>query len=205
MDISAVRKSYRFWAPIYDHSFGWITRRARRKVVAHVNTRPGSVLEIGVGTGLSLAQYRPEITVTGIDASPEMLERAREKVARHRLTNVARLDEMDARHLDFPDGSFDTVVAMFVISVVPEPERVMAEAARVCKPGGEVLIAGHFARDKGALALLERLFAPLADRIGWHSDFPMHRVMGQPDLTLAESRQLDPFGVFTFLRFVKRA
>jgi phosphatidylethanolamine/phosphatidyl-N-methylethanolamine N-methyltransferase len=91
-----------------------------------------------------------------------------------------------------------------VISVVPEPERVMEEMARVCKPGGEVLIVGHFARDKGLLASLERLFAPLADVIGWHSDFALGRVLGVPSLSVAASRPVPPFGIFTFLVQRKR-
>ena len=84
---------------------------------------------------------------------------------------------MDARALGFPDASFDTVVAMHVISVVPEPERVVAEMARVCRPGGEVLILGHFLHEKGALGFLGRRLAPLADQLGWHPDFPRAPVL----------------------------
>jgi phosphatidylethanolamine/phosphatidyl-N-methylethanolamine N-methyltransferase len=110
---------------------------------------------------------------------------------------------MDARKLDFSDDSFDHVAAMHVISVVPEPERVMREIARVVRPGGTVLIVNHFRRNKGALALAERLAAPLADLLGWHSDFDRARVLGEPRLTLAEERTLPPLGMMTLLRLVK--
>lgn len=199
MDLAAVKASYRHWAPIYDHTFGRITQAGRRRAVQHINRRGGKVLEIGVGTGLSLDRYAPHLEVTGIDVSTEMLDKARRKVAEQKLAHVARLSEMDARALAFPDNHFDTVVAMHVISVVPEPEKVMEEMARVCRPGGEVLIVGHFARERGFLAALERLFAPLADVIGWHSDFALSRVLGAPGLSVTASRPVPPFGLFTFL------
>lgn len=199
MELAAVKASYRFWAPIYDYTFGRITRAGRFRVADRVNARGGRVLEIGVGTGLSLGRYQPHVEVTGIDVSLEMLDKARRKVAEGRLTHVVRIGEMDARTLAFPDNHFDTVVAMHVISVVPDPEKVAAEMARVCKPGGEVLILGHFARDRGFLALLERLFAPLANVIGWHSDFDEARILGVTSLSVILRRPSSPFGIFTLL------
>ena len=204
MDIIAVRSSYRRWAPVYDETFGAITRTGRRRAVEYINGRSGSVLEVGVGTGLSLGDYAPHLEVTGVDVSAEMLAKARRKVERQDLRHVASLREMDARALDFPDDHFDTVVAMFLVSVVPEPEKVVSEMARVCKPGGEVLIINHFARDGGALALAEKAAAPFADLLGWHSDFAKDRVLGEKSLAVEETRPLPPFGMFTFLRQRKR-
>jgi phosphatidylethanolamine/phosphatidyl-N-methylethanolamine N-methyltransferase len=200
VDIDAVSTSYRRWAPIYDRTFGALTHAGRARAVDYINHRSGSVLEVGVGTGLSLARYGRHLRVTGVDYSAEMLDKAREKVARGSLPQVAELRQMDARALAFPDGRFDTVVAMYLVSVVPEPERVVAEMARVCRPGGEVLIVNHFARETGTLAALERAFAPFADLLGWHSDFPMARVLGSDRLAVREARTFPPFGMFTFLR-----
>ncbi len=205
MEPDAVRTSYRRWAPIYDATFGAITGVGRRRAVAYVNSRAGSVLEVGVGTGLALTAYKPHLEVTGIDFSDEMLAKARTKVAKLGLSHVRDLRQMDARTLDFPDASFDTVVAMYLVSVVPEPERVVAEMARVCKPGGEVVIVGHFARDTGLLSVLERAFAPLANVIGWHSDFEKARVLGCPLLEVTEESTLPPFAMFTFLRLHRSA
>lgn len=106
---------------------------------------------------------------------------------------------MDARSLDFPDNHFDTVAAMHIISVVPEPERVMAEIARVCKPGGKIVITNHFAQETGIMARIERFFAPFANLLGWHSDFDIGTVLKQPELTVREKKPLPPFGMMTFL------
>lgn len=204
MEIEAVTASYRRWAPVYDATFGAFTRRGRRLAVDHVNRRSGSVLEVGVGTGLALPWYAPHLAVTGVDYSAEMLGKARSKVAALELGNVT-LQQMDARALAFPDASFDTVVAMHVISVVPEPEAVVAEMARVCRPGGEVLILGHFLHDTGALGFLGRRMAPLADQLGWHPDFPMAPVLSCSRLELLETAPSPPFGMFTRLRLRRRA
>ncbi|MBT0782220.1 MULTISPECIES: class I SAM-dependent methyltransferase [Paracoccus] len=203
MDIKSIQASYSRWAPVYDRTFGAATNMGRRRAVDYINRRGGSVLEVGVGTGLSLEHYGPHMQVTGIDFSREMLDKAVAKVQRLGLKQVQALRQMDARALDFPDNHFDTVTAMHVLSVVPEPERVMAEIARVCKPGGKVVITNHFARDRGAMAAVERIFAPLANTIGWHSDFRIERVLGQESLVLEERRTLPPLGMMTFLVLAK--
>jgi len=161
------------------------------------------VLEVGVGTGLSLPEYKSHLEITGIDLAPEMLQKARERVKSERLTNVAGLHEMDAGNLQFADNSFDTVVAMYVITVVPEPEKVMSELARVCKPGGQVLLVNHFSQDDGVRGWVERRMAPFADLVGWHSVFEMSRVMGCADLKLTDRKSLRPWGIFTMMRFQK--
>ena len=199
MDAKAVQSSYARWAPIYDRTFGAATRAGRRHAVGYINARQGHVLEVGVGTGLSLEHYGPGLQVTGIDFSEEMLDKAREKVQALDLHRVSELRQMDARALDFPDDHFDMVAAMHMLSVVPEPRQVMSEIARVCKPGGKVVITNHFKRKTGALAALERLFAPFANTIGWHSDFEIETVLDQKDLVLEDEKPLPPLGMMTFL------
>ncbi|SEN06537.1 phosphatidylethanolamine/phosphatidyl-N-methylethanolamine N-methyltransferase [Gemmobacter aquatilis] len=201
MDIEAVAKSYARWAPVYDHTFGAMTHAGRRRATGFANRVGGTALEVGVGTGLALQFYAPHMQVTGVDFSDEMLAKAREKVAEQKLTQVAELRQMDARSLAFADESFDTVCAMHIMSVVPEPERVLSEMARVCRIGGHVLIVNHFAAEgSGALARLERLFAPLSDLLGWHSDFARARVLGDARLHLVEEDALPPLGLMTYLR-----
>nr|WP_325248092.1 methyltransferase domain-containing protein [Amylibacter sp.] len=204
MEIEAVKTSYARWAPVYDKTFGALTNVGRRAAVEYINQQSGNhVLEVGVGTGLALPYYRDDLEVTGIDFSKEMLGKARAKVAKMGLHHVKDLRQMDARDLDFPDNCFDTVTAMHIVSVVPEPERVMAEMARVCKPGGKVVITNHFARESGALAMIERMSAPFANLLGWHSDFEMSKVLGVPDLAIVEKRALPPIKMMTFLALQK--
>lgn len=199
MELNAVTNSYKRWAPIYDRTFGAITNRGRKRAVEHINTQSGSVLEVGVGTGLALPLYKPELRVTGIDFSDDMLAKAEEKVTDQALAHVSELRQMDARSLDFPDACFDMVAAMHVLSVVPEPERVMSEIARVLKPGGQAVITNHFKRETGFLAFMERVSAPLENLLGWHSDFEIETVLQEQNLNVTEQSPIPPMGMMTFL------
>jgi phosphatidylethanolamine/phosphatidyl-N-methylethanolamine N-methyltransferase len=203
MDEAAVKSAYRRWAPVYDNTFGLVAAEGRKHAVEIINQGKGRVLEVGVGTGLSLPAYRRDLEIVGIDLSPEMLEKARERVAAEGLAHVAGLHEMDAGDLKFPDASFDTVAAMYVMTVVPEPEKVMRELARVCKPGGEVLLVNHFSTEQGMRGWVERQMAPFADKLGWRPVFDVERVMVCGDLRLIEKRGLRPLGLFTMMRFRK--
>ena len=200
-----VKTAYRRWAPVYDHTFGKVSTLARRHVIDVVNQRRGNVLEVGVGTGLSLPELDRDLEITGIDLSREMLDKARERVRDLGLTNVKGLYEMDAGELEFPDASFDVTVAMYVMTVVPDPEKVMRELSRVTKPGGEVILVNHFSQDDGVRGWVERQMAPFAEIIGWRPVFDTSRVMVCPDLKLVERQSLKPWGIFTMMRFDKIA
>jgi phosphatidylethanolamine/phosphatidyl-N-methylethanolamine N-methyltransferase len=203
IDEDAVRSAYRRWAPVYDHTFGRVAAEGRKHSVEIINQGKGRVLEVGVGTGLSLPTYGRHLEIVGIDLSPEMLEKARERVAAEGLDNVAELQEMDASDLKFPDASFDTVVAMYVMTVVPDPEKVMRELSRVCRPAGEVIIVNHFSAEEGMRGWVERRMAPFADMLGWRPVFDVERVLVCPELALMEKRGLRPWGLFTMMRFRK--
>lgn len=205
MDRGSVITAYRRWAPVYDQTFGTVAAAGRRHAVDLINKREGSVLEVGVGTGLSLPRYGSHLNITGVDLSPEMLKKAENRIVKNKLQNVDGLHEMDARNLDFDEDKFDTVVAMYVMTVVPEPELVMEELERVCAPGGQVILVNHFSQDHGTRGWLERRMAPFASTIGWRPIFPVDRVMGCDSLELVERRSLRPLGLFTMLRFTKEA
>jgi phosphatidylethanolamine/phosphatidyl-N-methylethanolamine N-methyltransferase len=205
IDEDAVKAAYRRWAPVYDNTFGKISNEGRRSAVQLINQTKGKVLEVGVGTGLSLSDYGRHLEVIGIDLSPEMLERARERVEEESLTHVTGLHEMDAGDLRFADGSFDTTVAMYVMTVVPDPEKVMRELSRVTKPGGEVILVNHFSQTEGVRGWVERRMAPFADLIGWRPVFNVSRVMVCDQLQLMERVPLKPWAIFTMMRFRKSA
>jgi len=201
---STVRRAYKLWAPVYDQTFGIMVRAGRMKAVEHINNSSARrVLEVGVGTGLSLPHYRTDLEVTGIDLSPEMLEKAEERVRNKNLTHVDDLLVMDASRLDFPDDSFDVVVAMFVMTVVPDPNAVMKELERVCAPGGQVLLVNHFSTDKGIRGWIEQKIAAFESTGLWRPEFPIERVMVCDRLKLRETESVRPFGLFTLLSFEK--
>jgi len=205
LDEGAVRDAYRRWAPVYDYTFGAVSTAGRRHAVEIINSSSGRVLEVGVGTGLSLPDYKKHLDIVGIDLAPEMLEKARERVKTENLAHVSGLHEMDASNLRFADNAFDTVVAMYVITVVPDPQKVMLELARVTKPGGEVMLVNHFSQEQGVRGWVERQMAPFADLVGWHSVFDVSRVMVCNDLKLIDRKSLRPLGLFTMMRFRKEA
>ncbi len=203
MHEDAIKIAYRRWAPVYDHTFGKVATEGRKHTVEMINQSTGRVLEVGVGTGLSLPDYKRSLEIVGIDLSTEMLDKARTRVAEEGLSNVTGLHEMDAGDLKFATESFDTVVAMYVMTVVPDPEKVMKELARVCKTGGQVLIVNHFSTEEGVRGWVERRMAPFGDKLGWRPVFDVDRVMVCPELKLEDKRALRPMGIFTMMRFRK--
>jgi phosphatidylethanolamine/phosphatidyl-N-methylethanolamine N-methyltransferase len=203
MHDSDVISAYRRWAPVYDHTFGIVAAEGRKHAVEILNRSQGKILEVGVGTGLSLPTYKRSLDIVGIDLSPEMLDKARERVFEKQLKNISGLHVMDASQLTFADNTFDTVVAMYVMTVVPDPEKVMRELARVCKPGGQVMLVNHFSQDDGMRGWIERRMAPFGDKLGWRPLFETTRVTVCDDLKVMEMQALRPFGLFTMMRFVK--
>ena len=201
----AVVAAYARWAPIYDPIFGVATGIGRRATVSALNDLPdGRILEVGVGTGISLPLYKGGHRLVGIDLSPDMLSRARKRVARRALANVEALHEMDAANLTFADASFDVAVAMFVMTVVPDPAAVLAEIVRAVRPGGHVVVVNHFSVEKGPRAAVERSLARYSDKLGWHPEFPIDEVLGRSDLKLLKRRDLPPAGIFTLLNFERQ-
>lgn len=203
IDEQSVIKAYARWAPVYDFSFGPVADAGRKRAIDIINQRSGTLLEVGVGTGVALPRYAPHLTVTGIDLSPDMLRIARQRVRERKLTNIAGIYEMDASELRFEDASFDTVVAMYVMTVVPDPVQVLRELERVCAPGGEVVIVNHFAQDHGVRGWVESFMAPAARALGWHPDFRVETITDITTLDLVETVKLKPFSLFTMLRFHK--
>ncbi|MEY2700695.1 MAG: hypothetical protein RIQ52_1450, partial [Pseudomonadota bacterium] len=170
------------------------------------NATAGRVLDVGVGTGISLKHYRKDHDLYGIDISSHMLEKARQRAARiGRDEKLTHLIEMDAEHLDFPDAWFDSVVACYVMSVVPNPHKALMEIERVCKPGADVIIINHFIAEKGLLRKAEQWLAPFSGRLGWRPDMEISEILGHTRLELVEKQTLPPMGLFTMLHLRKTA
>src|ERR1041385_6606773 len=207
LDRATIEKAYARWAPVYDVVFGKVFESGRRASIAAAERIGGGILEVGVGTGISLPDYARVNRIVGIDISTPMLRKARERVAEYKLTNVEALAVMDAKHLAVPDASFDVVVAQYVITAVPDPEATLDDFARVLKPGGEIILVNHLGAENGLRRVFEQSFSPLARRLGWSPEFPWARLQSWADragFTVIERRPMPPMGHFSLIRFGKR-
>jgi phosphatidylethanolamine/phosphatidyl-N-methylethanolamine N-methyltransferase len=207
LDKQTVTKAYARWAPVYDLVFGAVFERGRHSAIAAAERIGGRILEVGVGTGISLPHYSKNCRLCGVDISEPMLRKAQERVAEFGLTHVEGLWVMDAEHLTFPDNSFDVVVAQYVITTVPNPEATLDEFARVLKPGGEIVLVSRVGAEAGLRRALEHWFAPAARKLGWRTEFSFERYAtwagDTPGMQLIERRAMPPFGHFSLIRFGK--
>jgi phosphatidylethanolamine/phosphatidyl-N-methylethanolamine N-methyltransferase len=177
-----VAKVYENLAWVYDLTFGPVLHPGRVDAIRRMGIKPGDrVLEVGVGTGINTGLYPTDCSVTGVDFSSSMLERARERVANKGLRNV-RLLQMDAANMKFADDTFDIVYAPYVISVVPDPVAVTREMYRVCRPGGRIVILNHFRSKSRVGAWLERMIAPFTLDLGFKSDLDLPAFLVQAGL-----------------------
>src|SRR6195256_4985281 len=143
IDQSTVAKAYARWAPVYDFVFGAVFDAGRKASIAAAERIGGRILDVGIGTGISLTDYSPKNRIVGVDYSEPMLRKAHERVIAHKLAHVEALAVMDAQCLGLPDMSFDVVVAQYVITAVPDPEATLDEFVRVVRPGGEIVLVNH--------------------------------------------------------------
>lgn len=193
--------AYARWAPVYDAVFGAVMEGSRRAAVAALPPGTGRVLEVGVGTGISLPEYPTSARVVGIDLSPDMLERARRRVLDLKLRNIEAIHEMDAARLAFADSSFDTAMAMYVMTVVPDPARVMAEMRRVVKPGGRILVVSHFAPDAGPRRFVGRMLRPFGRLLGWNTTITAGTLAALPGTRLLSDTAAGLGGFYRLLVF----
>jgi phosphatidylethanolamine/phosphatidyl-N-methylethanolamine N-methyltransferase len=189
------------WA--YDLVFGPSLHPGRVQAIQRMGIAPGDrVLEVGVGTGINASLYPRDCSVTGIDLSAPMLEKARERVARKGIRNV-RLLEMDAADLKFATGSFDIVYAPYLISVVPDPVAVVREMHRVCRPGGRIILLNHFRSPNPALAWIERGISPFTVHVGFKSDLDLPAFLAQAELNPVSIEKVNVPRIWSLVTCVK--
>jgi len=206
-DRATVEHAYDRWAPIYDLVFGGVFSKGRRAAIHATNQIGGRVLEVGVGTGISLPQYAPNLRIFGTDISEPMLRKARQRVAGLGLKNVEGLAVMDAEKLEFADDSFDVVMAQYVVTAVPNPEAALDEFARVLRPGGEMIVLSRVSADSGMRRFIEQRLQPVVRPLGFRTEFAWSRfaqwLEGSRAMRLVERRPVPPLGHFSLIRFRK--
>ena len=209
---TSVAKVYARWArfaPIYDLVFGPVLSQGRKDSIAAAEKVGGRILELGVGTGISLGDYSGKHRVVGVDYSEPMLRKAHERVIERKLDHVEALAVMDGTRLAFADASFDAVVAQYVITTVPNPEATLDECARVTRPGGEIILVNHLGAEAGLRRDFERSFAPMARKLGWQPELAFARLErwahAHGGVSLIERRRMPPLGHFSLLRFERLA
>jgi len=192
-------KLYAEFAPLYDRIFGKIFYSRLERVIEDARIPRGAkVLEVGAGTGTSFPAYPTHCQVTGIDLAPDMLTRARQKIADNGWSHIKVL-EMDALALNFPDSSFDYVMAFHVVTVVPDPVAMIVEAKRVCKPGGKIVIVNHFTSDVPVLGTVTRSLDPLTRLLGWRTDLKLRPFIENTNLSVERIYKISKGSLYTVL------
>lgn len=203
MDLTSLEKTYDRYSSFYDLIFGAFFSPGRKKVIDNLQFGDdASVLEVGVGTGASLNLYPRQAKITGVDISEDML-RLSEKRAQKACRPVD-LYTMNAENLEFPDNSFSHVVAMYVVSVSPDPATIVAEMVRVCRPGGEVVILNHFSDDDSLVGKFEKALAPLSSKLGFKPYFPLNKFREECDaIALEDTMNTNLLGYWSILKGCK--
>jgi phosphatidylethanolamine/phosphatidyl-N-methylethanolamine N-methyltransferase len=205
LDQAALNRAYARWTPVYDLVFGKVFERGRQASIEAAERVGRRILDVGVGTGIALPDYRHTSRVVGVDYSESMLRKAIERVRTLALEHVDGIAVMDAQRLAFPDKLFDAVVAQYVITAVPDPEAALDEFARVVRPGGEIILINHIGAESGARRMFEQGFAPIARKLGWRPEFPWVRLakwaQRHGEIRLVERLPMPPLGHFSLIRF----
>ncbi|MFN7753692.1 MAG: class I SAM-dependent methyltransferase [Pseudomonadota bacterium] len=196
MDHATLGRIYDGYARIYDRLFGRVFDEPRRRAVEQLAAKPGErVLEVGVGTGIALPMYPQHADVVGVDYSAGMLREAQACLGRSPRPRTWLL-RMDAMRMAFPDNSFDALMAAYVVTAVPDCHRVVAEMARVCRPGGRLLLVNHLQNRNRLVAFGQRLLCPLTRRLGWRTDLSIEDVLRGSSFVPVSVQTMPPLGLW---------
>ncbi len=191
---------YSDYALLYDKTFGKIFYNRIKHVIESLHIPPGAeVVELGVGTGTSFPAYPTNCKVMGIDLAKDMLAQARAKISKNSWSHL-QVMEMDALNLTFADNSFDYVTVFHTVTVVPDPVQMLAEAQRVCKPGGKIVIVNHFTTDLPIIGSLTEALDPITRRLGWRTKLKLEPFLQATDLTVEEIYKLSKVSLYTVIR-----
>src|ERR1043165_7436211 len=192
MDLHKVERVYTSYAGVYDKIFGKVFHEGRESAIRNLNVQPNErILEVGVGTGIALPMYPRHCEIVAIDFSEGMLEIARKRTVEHEMRHVT-LHRMGAGAMEFEDSTFDTVVAAYVVTAVPDYRKVVSEMIRVCRPGGRIIMLNHFSNENKMVAAVERVISPFCKHIGFRTDLSLKTVLEGTSLLVVEKERVNP-------------
>ena len=202
MELAKIERVYTSYAKVYDWVFGKVFQEGRQSVIKNLNAqRDEKILEVGVGTGLALPMYPRHCQIVGIDFSEGMLDQAKQRTAEYRMDHV-QLHRMDAGAMEFTDDSFDTVVAAYVVTAVPDYRKVVSEMIRVCRPGGRIIMLNHFSNDNKLIAAMEKVLSPITKHLGWRTDLALDTVLEGTPLHVSRKQNVNPFRLWALVECV---
>ena len=191
MQEASTRKIYDVHSVFYDATFGRLVKRRIQTAIEHMNIGSSDkVLDLGIGTGASLAFYPRHGEIVGVDLSAGMLRECRKKIREQDRQN-ATVFQADAMKLPFADDTFDHVFISHVISVVSDPYRLVQEAQRVAKPGSQIVVVNHFQSTNRFIAMVEKWLCPLCTKLGWRSDLALSDLIRRTGVTIDYRYKLD--------------
>ncbi len=195
LSTAQVGRAYSRYAHLYDVTFDKLFHEPRRIGVECLEVKHGEqILEVGVGTGISLSRYRKDCSITAIDVSDEMLEHSQLRVRQYGLNHVTLIN-MDAASMTFANNSFDAVMAAYVITAVPDHKAVIQEMVRVCRPGGRIVLLNHFSNGNQVIGSMEKLISPLCRHLGFRTDLGLQAVLDGTTLQVTRKRRVTPLGL----------
>ena len=202
MDLHKIERVYTSYAGVYDKIFGKVFHEGRESAIRNLNVQPQErILEVGVGTGLALPMYPRHCQIVGIDFSEGMLDVAKKRALEHQMNHVT-LHRMDAGAMEFEDDSFDTVVAAYVVTAVPDHRKVVSEMIRVCRPGGRIIMLNHFSNGNKVIAAVEKVISPLTKHLGWRTDLALHTVLEGTNLHVTRKQNVNPLRFWALVECV---
>jgi len=199
-----IGKVYSLYSPVYDLIFGKIMEQGRKKAISLLNVgEEHKILEIGVGTGLTLGLYPSNCSIVGIDISEKMLAKARKRASKVRNNNHITFRVMDALNMEFEDDTFDAVVASYVVTTVNDPLRVCHEMKRVCKDGGQIIVVNHSRSGNGFLGKLEDIISPLCWKVGFATDLNVLEPLESSGINVDQVIPVKPFKLYKVIQGTK--
>ena len=189
MDEHTTSRIYDRFSVVYDKTFGRLVQRRQRIAIERLGLEAGDrVLDLGVGTGLTIPMYPEDVTIVGLDLSWGMLEEARRRALE--AGRKAWVVQADALRPPLRPESFDHVLITHVISVVSDPAELLRRAAELTRRGGRIVLLNHFRAEHGPVASLEKAINPLCMKVGWRSDLSLAESLENVPLKVEKQIQL---------------